>query len=53
MGRYTLEQLIEYWRTEQLTVEQAVGQILQFLLEYRQRIEELENRLREVERVSE
>jgi hypothetical protein len=52
VGKYTLEQLIEYWRTEQVTVEQAIGQILQFLLEYRQRIAELEKRLWEVERVS-
>jgi hypothetical protein len=53
VGKYTLEQLIEYWRTEQVTVEQAIGQILQFLLEYRQRIAELEKRLWEVERKSE
>jgi uncharacterized protein YbjQ (UPF0145 family) len=50
VGKYTLEQVIKYWETEQLTAEQAIGQILQFLLEYRQRIEELEKRLREVER---
>jgi hypothetical protein len=44
---------MEYWRTDRLSAEQAIGQVLQFLLEQQKRLNELEDRLREVEKASE
>jgi tryptophanyl-tRNA synthetase len=52
MGTYALEMVIEYWRTGRLTAEQVIGQMLQFLQEHRKRLDELEDRLREVEKAS-
>jgi hypothetical protein len=53
MGTYTLEAVIEYWRTDRVSAEQAIGQMLQFLLEQQKRLNALEDRLREVEKASE
>jgi hypothetical protein len=50
VGTYTLEMVIECWRTEQLTAEQAIGQILQFLQQQQKRQDELEAQLWEVKR---
>ncbi|MCG8348197.1 MAG: hypothetical protein MI924_10515 [Chloroflexales bacterium] len=44
MGHYPLDELIERWRREDLTVEQMIGQMLQVLREQ-------EHRLREVRRL--
>ncbi len=53
MATYALETVIEYWRTEKLTAEQVIGQILQFLQQQQKRLDELEDRLREVRKASE
>jgi hypothetical protein len=53
MGTYTLEAVIEYWRTGRVSAEQAIGQMLQFLLEQQKRLNALEDRLREVEKAKE
>ncbi|MBN1886837.1 MAG: hypothetical protein JW850_02565 [Thermoflexales bacterium] len=42
MGIYSLDELIRRWQTGQLTIEQAVGQILLLLKELVDRMRELE-----------
>jgi predicted transcriptional regulator len=42
--------VIECWRTERLTAEQAIGQILQFLQRQQKRQDELEAQLWELKR---
>jgi len=44
MGTYSLEELLRRWFTHEITVEQAVGQILQVLQEIERRLKELENK---------
>ena len=44
MSHYTLEQLIELWRREKLTLEQMIGQMLQILQEHERRLRELARR---------
>ena len=46
MGTYGLEQVIKMWDVGQLTTEQAIGQILQLLREDRERMNEIERRLK-------
>jgi hypothetical protein len=50
MSTYELEKLIEMWRGEKLTPEQAIGHILQHLLALRAQLYEAEDQLREVKR---
>jgi hypothetical protein len=50
MATYELEKLIEMWRTEKLTPEQAIGHVLQHLLALRKQLYEAEEQLREVKR---
>jgi chromosome segregation ATPase len=50
MGFHELEKLIVLWETEQITIEQAIGQILQHLREIKARMRELERRLWELEK---
>ena len=45
MGTYGLEGVIEAWEREQLTTEQAVGQILLLLQELEGRLRRIEQRL--------
>jgi hypothetical protein len=45
MGTYGLEQAIEMWRVGTLTAEQAIGQLLQFIREDRERMNEIERRV--------
>jgi hypothetical protein len=45
MSHYTLDELIELWRREQLTTEQMIGQLLQVL-------KEQERRMREIARIA-
>ena len=45
MGTYGLDGVIQAWEREQLTTEQAVGQILLLLQELKERILLLEQRL--------
>jgi hypothetical protein len=46
MGSYPLDVLLRKWSLGELTVEQAIGQLIQVLLELVKRVEELEDRLR-------
>lgn len=46
MSKYDLEQLIKMWAQEQLTEEQAVGQILLQLRDLLERIRKLERTMR-------
>jgi hypothetical protein len=45
MGTYGLEGVIQAWEREQLTTEQAVGQILLLLQELEGRLRRIEQRL--------
>lgn len=42
MGAHNLEALLLAWKTEKLTTEQAVGQILQLLQELERRVNAIE-----------
>jgi len=44
MGTYGLPELIRRWGREQLTTEQAIGQILLLLVELDKRLRKLERR---------
>ena len=44
MGTYGLQEVIRRWGREQLTTEQAVGQILLLLVELDKRLQKLERR---------
>ena len=46
MKRYPLSDLIKRWEREELTVEQAIGQIILWLISLAERIEKLELRQR-------
>ena len=45
MGTYGLEGVLSAWKIGKLTTEQAVGQILQLLLEFDARLAELERQV--------
>ena len=45
MGTYGLEGVIRAWEREQLTTEQAIGQILLLLQELEERVCRVEHRL--------
>ncbi len=49
MSTYGLEKVIEMWGVGKLTTEQAIGQILQLICEDRERMNEIERRLKKVE----
>ncbi|HUV89220.1 MAG TPA: hypothetical protein VMY80_06180 [Anaerolineae bacterium] len=52
MGTYGLAGVIEAWEREELTTEQAIGQILLLLQEIAERLARIEHRLeRTIERV--
>ncbi len=42
MGTYSLEGILLAWKTEKLTTEQAIGQMLQLLQELERRVTALE-----------
>ena len=44
MGTYALDELIRRWFTQDLTPDQAIGQLLQVLQDLVRRVEDLENR---------
>jgi hypothetical protein len=46
MGTYSLDDLIRRWFTQDLTPDQAIGQMLQVLQELTRRVEDLEDRNR-------
>ncbi len=49
MKRYSLSELIKRWQQEQLTTEQAVGQILLWLIALSERISKLETNQRKID----
>jgi hypothetical protein len=49
MATYTLPELSRRWEHEQITSEQAIGQLILYLTEQQQRLTELEKRLRQLE----
>ncbi len=49
MSTYGLEKVIHLWDVGKLTTEQAIGQILQLICEDRERMNEIEKRLKKVE----
>ena len=42
MGTYSLDEILLAWKTETLTTEQAVGQILQLIQDLQRRVAALE-----------
>ena len=50
MAAYELEKIIELWKAERLTPEQAIGQMLQVIRELQAQLREVQRRLRELER---
>lgn len=52
MGTYGLRGVIHAWEVEKLTTEQAIGQILQLIGEFEERLSELERRYRQMNRAS-
>jgi len=50
MSAYPLEEVIHRWDVGKLTQEQAIGQSLLLLQGLQERLEEVERRLKEVER---
>jgi hypothetical protein len=44
MGTYGLDELIRRWFTQDLTPDQAIGQMLQVMQELIRRVEDLESR---------
>jgi hypothetical protein len=44
MGTYSLDELIRRWFTQDLTPDQAIGQMLQVIQELVRRMEDLESR---------
>jgi len=49
MSTYSPQELTRRWEHSQLTIEQAIGQLIQHLLDLLQRLAELERRLRQLE----
>lgn len=47
MSHYTLEELIARWKKEEVTPEQVIGQMLQWLRVHDERLRELERERRE------
>jgi len=46
MSAYKLEELLQLWAAGKVSVEQAIGQILQLIRERDERLRELERRMR-------
>jgi hypothetical protein len=46
MSTYKLEELIQHWAAERVTVEQAIGQMLLLIQERDKRLRDLERRIR-------
>jgi hypothetical protein len=52
MGTYGLEGVIRAWELEKLTSEQAIGQILQIIVEIEGRLRDLERKYNRMNRIS-
>ncbi|MEM7127088.1 MAG: hypothetical protein AAF702_12225 [Chloroflexota bacterium] len=50
MSRYDLDEVVQRWAREELTAEQAIGQILLHLEDLRKRMEQLEKEALKEER---
>jgi hypothetical protein len=46
---YSLSELLRKWRKNELTLEQAIGHLLQHLIAFDTRLTEIEKRLRNLE----
>ncbi len=44
MGTYSIEELVRRWFTHDITVEQAIGQVLQIIQEFERRLKDLEDK---------
>ena len=49
MSTYTVPELLQKWARSELSLEQAIGYMLQNLLGVGQRLSEIEKRLRQLE----
>ena len=49
MKRYSLTELVKRWEREELTVEQAIGQILLWLVSLLERVDKVEANQRKVQ----
>lgn len=49
MAAYSPEKLVQLWKQEEVTPEQAIGQLVQLVAALQQSIQQLEQRLRAVE----
>jgi ubiquinone biosynthesis protein UbiJ len=49
MATYPTAELLQRWKQQTLTQEQAIGQLLQHIDELKQRLAELDQRLRQLE----
>jgi hypothetical protein len=52
MGTYGLEGVIRAWELEKMTTEQAIGQILQLVVEIEGRLRDLERKYNRMNRLS-
>ena len=44
MGTYSIEELVRRWFTHDITMEQAIGQVLQIIQEFERRLKDLEDK---------
>ncbi len=51
MGTYGLEGVIRAWELEKLTPEQTIGQMLQLLRDFEERLREMERKYRQMNKV--
>jgi hypothetical protein len=49
MSTYTLPELLQKWARSELSLEQAIGYLLQHVFAFGQRLVEIEQRLRQLE----
>lgn len=49
MAAYSPEKLLQLWKQEEVTAEQAIGQLLQLVIALQQSLQQVEQRLRAVE----
>lgn len=49
MSTYTPSELLSMWRKSELSLEQAIGYLLQHVFAFGQRLVEIEQRLRQLE----
>ena len=52
MSTYTLPELLQKWARSELSLEQAIGHLLQHLLGMGKQVSEIDKRLRQLEELS-